>query len=437
MPAKHRVVVIGSGFGGLWATRRLGTEPEVEVTVIDRTTHHLFQPLLYQVATGILSEGEIAPPFRDIVRGQKNARVVLGEVKRVDLAAREVHAVNALGETVLPYDSLVVAAGMETSYFGHDEWEEHAPGLKTVADALELRARIFGAFELAELEDDPERRRALMTFVVTGAGPTGVEMAGQIAELAHRTLATNFRRIDPRQARIVLVDAVDKVLGQFGGNLPDKARATLEKAGVEIVMRHKVVGVDGRGVDLDGPDHERIDAATVVWGAGVKAVPLGRELGEQAGAQVNRRGQVEVEADCSLPGHPEVFVVGDLMALDELPGVAEVAMQSGRHAAQEIAYRLQHPGSRPRRFKYRDLGTLASIARYSAVGEVGPLRLSGFIGWVAWLVVHLTFLTGFKNRVSALAHWAVSFIGNTRSERTFTAEQAQGIHPPGEHAPTG
>ncbi len=423
----HRVVIIGSGFGGLFAARRL-KRADVEVTVIDRTTHHLFQPLLYQVATGILSEGEIAIPMRDILRRNKNTRVVLGEVDQIDLEAKTVTSHMLDRDMVTPYDSLIVSAGMKTSYFGHDEFAAEAPGLKTVEDALQLRARIFGAFELAELEPDPEVRRRWMTFVVVGAGPTGVEMAGQIAELSRRTLDSNFRRIDPSDSRIVLVDAVKEVLGQFGGKLPQKAARTLERAGVEIVMDHKVVGVDETGIDLDGPEHKRIEAMTKVWGAGVQGVELAHTLAESAGLEVTRRGQIEVEEDCGLPGHPGVYVVGDLMALRGLPGVAEVAMQSGRHAASEIIRRANGEED-PHPFKYIDLGTMASVARYSAVAEVGRLRLSGFIGWVAWLVVHLTFLTGFKNRFSALVSWAASFVGRARSERIFSAAQVRGTAP--------
>ncbi len=425
MPARHHVVIVGSGFGGLWATRRL-KDADVDVTIVDRTTHHLFQPLLYQVATGILSEGEIAPPFRDIIRRQRNARVVLGEVTGIDLAERRVTARGLDRELELRYDSLILAAGAKTSYFGNEaEFAPHAPGLKSIDDALDLRARIFGAFEVAELEEDPDVRAQWLTFVVVGAGPTGVEMAGQIAELSHRALKGNFRSIEPRHCRIVLVDAVDKVLGQFGGRLPEKAARRLEKAGVELLLNTKVIGVDAHGIDLDGPGPERIEARTKVWGAGVESSHLGRVVAEQAGVAVNRRGQVPVRDDCTLPGHPEVFVVGDLMDLHGLPGVAEVAMQSGRHAGGVVALRAE--GNHDHQsFRYYDLGTMASITRFSAVAEIGPIRFGGFIGWLAWLVVHLTFLTGFKNRFSALVHWIVSFLGRSRAERAFTARQFSG-----------
>lgn len=425
MPATgpHRVVIIGSGFGGLFAARRLRRAP-VEVTIIDRATHHLFQPLLYQVATGILSEGEIAPATRDILRHQRNASVVLGEVIDIDLAGRTVRSNVLDSELITPYDSLIVAAGGGTSYFGHDEFAVHAPGLKSIDDALELRGRIFGAFELAEIEDDPEAREELMTFVVVGAGATGVEIAGQIAELAHKTLRSNFRRIDPSDARILLVDALQTILPQFDKRLSSKAAAKLRRIGVEIHLGVRVTGVDRDGIDVSSPDPSltRISARTKVWAAGVHASALGAKLAEASGVQVERGGRVPVLPNCSLPGHPEVFVVGDMMALDGLPGVAEVALQSGRHAANEIQRRLRG-NSEATPFRYRDLGTLASISKSFAIAQRGRIRFAGFAGWLLWLFVHLTFLTGFKNRVSTLFHWAISFIGRGRAERTITMQE--------------
>jgi NADH dehydrogenase len=423
-PSRHRVVVVGSGFGGLFATKML-RRADCDVTVIDRTTHHLFQPLLYQVATGILSEGEIAPAMRDILRHQANAHVLLGEVTDIDLEARTVTSSVLERETVTPYDSLIVAAGARTSYFGNDDFARHAPGLKSIDDALELRGRIFGAFEMAELEPDPAERAAWMTFVVVGGGPTGVEMAGQIAELAHRTLTKNFRRIDPRDARIVLVDAAPQLLGSFGPRLGGKARGELERLGVEIHLGAMVSGVDAHGLDLDTDDPrlQRIEAVTKVWAAGVAGSPLGALLCERAGIQPGRGGRVPVEPDCTLPGHPEVYVVGDLMQHpDGLPGVAEVAMQSGMHSAIQIERRIAGDMT-PRRFRYRSLGDLASISRYFAVGKWGRVEVWGFLGWVIWLVVHITFLTGFKNRVTALFHWIISFLGRARAERTITKQQ--------------
>jgi len=358
------VVVIGAGFAGLFAARRL-KRADVDVTVIDKTTHHLLQPLLYQVATGILSEGEIAPPTRDILHRQRNARVVLGEVTAIDLGKRTVTSGSPQRQLVTPYDSLIVAGGAVSSYSGHDEFARDAPGLKTVDDALEVRGRIFGAFEMAEIEDDPDAQAAWMTFVVVGAGATGVGLAGQIAELAPKTLRSNLRRIDPSQARVVLV--------------------------------------------------------------GVHAAPLGRTLARADGIDLDRGGRIKVMPDCSLPGHAEVFVVGDMMSLNRLPGVAEVAMQSGRHAAAVIDRRVQGK-SEARPFTYRDLGTLASISRSYAVAQRGRARLWGLPAWLLWLFVHLTFLTGFKNRVSTQFHWVISFIGRGRAERTITLQQIPARH---------
>ena len=426
--ANHHVVVVGAGFGGLFATRRLKRAP-VDVTVIDRTTHHLFQPLLYQVATGILSEGAIAPPVRDVLRRQRNARVVLGEVTDVDLEERAV-TYGVLGrELQIPYDSLIVATGAAQSYFGHDEFSVHAPGLKTIDDALDLRGRIFGAFELAEIEPDPERRPDWLTFVVVGAGPAGVEMAGQIAELSRQSLRSNFRRIDPADARILLLDGAPRILGDFDERLARKAAGELERLGVEIQLSAMVTGVDADGVEIRGSDGEshRVRAMTKVWSAGVQASALGALLARRSGAELTRSGQVGVLPDCSLPGHPEVFVVGDLMALEGLPGLAEVAIQSGRHAASEIQRRLEGK-TEPRPFRYRDLGSLAAISRYYAIGQRGRLRVWGFAGWLLWLVVHITFLTGFKNRASALFHWIISFFGRARAERTTTLEQVLARH---------
>jgi NADH dehydrogenase len=420
--AAHRVVIVGGGFGGLAAAKALRRAP-VEVTLVDRQAHHLFQPLLYQVATGVLSQGNIAPPLRDVLRHQRNAQVVLAEVGAVDLERRAVTC-RLLDRTwELGYDSLIVAAGSAQSYFGRDEFAVHAPGMKTIDDALEVRGRIYGAFELAELEDDPLRRSALLTFVVVGAGPTGVEMAGQIAELSRYSLRSNFRRIDTAAARIVLLDAAPRILPSFDERLARRAAAKLERMGVEIRTGTLVTGMDAAGVELKTSEGvERLAAITKIWSAGVQASPLGSVLAVQAGVEPTRSGQVPVGADCTLPGHPEVFVVGDLMSLDRLPGLAEVAMQSGRHAAAEIRRRLDGDAElRP--FRYRDLGSLAAVSRYYAIGERRRARVWGFAGWLFWLVVHLTFLTGFKNRVSALFHWTISFFGRSRPERTITAQQ--------------
>ena len=428
--------MIGSGFGGLFAARRLRRAP-VEVTVIDRATHHLFQPLLYQVATGILSDGEIAPPIRDVLRRHRHTRVVLGDVEAIDLDARTVTSRAAGIELVTPYDSLIVAAGAVVSYFGHDDYRPYAPGLKTIDDARELRNRIFGAFELAEIEPDPDTRTALLTFVVVGGGPTGIEMAGQIAELAHRTLRSNYRAIDPGGARILLVDGAPRILMGFRQDLATKAARRLEALGVEVHVGAQVTDVDAGGITIDGAgaDLRHVRAMTKIWAAGVRGAPLGRMLADAAGVDLDPGDRVPVLPDCSLAGHPEVFVVGDLMALDGLPGVAEVAMQSGRHAAGEIVRRLAGRGE-PRRFRYHDLGNLASISRYYAIAERGSLGVAGMAGWLLWLVVHLTFLTGFKNRLSALFHWVVSFLGHARAERAITISEAQTLRG-GTPTPTG
>jgi NADH dehydrogenase len=413
---------VGGGFGGLAAAKALRRAP-VEVTLVDRQAHHLFQPLLYQVATGVLSQGNIAPPLRDVLRHQRNAQVVLAEVGGVDLVRRTVMC-RLLDRTwKLTYDSLIVAAGSAQSYFGHNEFALHAPGMKTIDDALEVRGRIFAAFELAELEEDPTRRAACLTFVVVGAGPTGVEMAGQIAELSRYSLRSNFRRIDTAAARIVLLDGAPRILPNFDERLSRRAASKLERMGVEVRTGTLVTEMDAEGVELKTSGGlERLAAITKIWSAGVQASALGSMLSAQAGVEPTPTGQVSVDRDCTLPGHPEVFVVGDLMALERLPGLAEVAIQSGRHAAGEIRRRLDGD-AQPRPFRYRDLGSLAAVSRYYAIGERGSARVWGFAGWLIWLLVHLTFLTGFKNRVSALFHWTISFFGRSRPERTITAQQ--------------
>jgi NADH dehydrogenase len=425
LPAsRHQVVVIGSGFGGLFGTKALA-RADVDVTVIARTSHHLFQPLLYQVATGILSEGEIAPSTREVLARQGNARVLLGEVTAIDLGARTVTS-QVLGRaTVTPYDSLIVAAGSGQSYFGNDRFAEFAPGMKSIDDALELRGRIFGAFELAELgASRGEDVDHLLTFVVVGAGPTGVEMAGQIAELSKRTLKRDFRYINTKHARVILVDAAGQVLPPFGHKLGLKTKAALEDLGVEVQLGAMVSDVDERGLvvqDKDGTQR-RIESVTKIWAAGVQASPLGQTLAEQSGAALDRAGRIAVNPDLTLPGFPEVFVVGDMIALNNLPGVAQVAIQGAKYAAREIKGRLNDkPPQRP--FKYFDKGSMATISRFDAVATVGKLRLSGLIAWLMWLGVHLIYLTGFKNQVTALLHWTVTFLSNDRSERTATEQQ--------------
>ena len=420
---RHRVVIVGCGFGGLFAARAL-RGAEVDVTVVDRNNHHLFQPLLYQMATGILAEGDIAPPIRDILRHQRNATVLLGDVQSIDCQHRRL-TVDTLGQhSEVSYDSLILATGANQSYFGHPEFAHHAPGMKTIDDALELRGRIFGAFEMAEREADSALRSVWLTFVVVGAGPTGVELVGQIAELARRSLHDNFRHIDPATARVVLLEAGPRILPAFPESLQRRARRTLESMGVEIHLDAMVTGVDRHGIDTNANDPrlKRIEAATKIWAAGVEASALGRMVALAAGAQVDRAGRVQVRPDCTLPGHSEIFVIGDLMSLDHLPGLAQVAIQSGRHAATTIVRRLGGDATE-RPFRYRDRGTMATVSRFHAIAAIGRIRVSGFFGWLMWLAVHLYALTGFKNRIAVLANWIVAFLGRGRPQRAITMQQ--------------
>jgi len=425
---RQRVVVIGAGFGGLFAIKALRKAP-VDITLINGTAYHLFQPLLYQVATGILSEGEIAPPIREVLKRQGNVDVRLGWAQSVDVEAKTVSVSGPGIDYTVPYDTLIVAAGAAQSYFGNDGFADYAPGMKSIDDALELRARIFGAFEVADLQTDAEAIDRWLTFVVVGAGPTGTEMAGQIAELAHRNLPGQYKHIDPRRARIILVDAVGAVLNTFGDHLSTRALRQLHLLGVEVELNTKVVGVDATGIEVETErGHQRIPTMTKIWAAGVAAPPLARKLAEAAGAKTDRAGRIFVEPDLTVPGHPEIFALGDMMNLadehgDPLPGVAQVAIQGGRHAADQIRRRLagQQTGQP---FRYFDKGSLATISRFSAVASVGRLHLSGFAAWLIWVAVHLFYLVGFKNRLTAVMHWAVSFLGRGRSERVSTQQQA-------------
>ena len=422
----HRVVIVGAGFGGLFATRVLRGAP-VEVTLVDRTNHHLFQPLLYQVATGILSSGQIAPSIRAVLRRQRNAGVELAQVREIDLESRTVAVERLDGRPMtIPYDSLIVAAGAGASYFGNEGFARWAPALKTIDDALEIRGRVLGAFEMAELEPDPAAQRDWLTFAIVGGGPTGVEMAGEIATLSRRELRGDFRRIDPASARVLLFEGGEEILASFGDNLAARGARALERQGVEIRTRSIVTDVDAFGVETKGPDGsaERVRARTVIWAAGVQASPLAESLARASGAELDRAGRVAVGPDCSLPGHPEVFAVGDMMSLNDLPGVAEVAMQSGIHAAAMIRRRLSGKESKP--FVYRDLGSMATISRYRAIVSFKGIRLSGFAGWAMWMLVHLTFLTGFKNRVATVGHWAITLVGRGRSESAITWRQVVG-----------
>jgi NADH dehydrogenase len=413
-------VIVGSGFGGLNAAKALRRAP-VEVTLIGATNHHLFQPLLYQVATGILSSGEIAPPTREVLRRQANVTVMLGTVTAIDAAARTVAARLPDGSvTTAPYDSLILASGMVTSYFGNPQLERWAHGMKSIDDAIALRRQIFGAFELAEWETDAARRDAQLTFAIVGAGPTGVELAGQIGELAHHSLTGEFRRIDPRRVRILLFDAGPRILPTFPERLARRAAVALERLGVEINVSTTVADIDATSITVSDAAGERrtIPALTRIWAAGVETAPLARIAAQATGAPTDRHGRLRVADDCSLPGHPEIFAVGDMIDLHGLPGLAEVAMQSGRHAARVIAARLAGD-ERPRPFRYHDLGTMAAVSRTSAVASYRRIGFSGRIGWLAWLVVHLAFLTGFKNRFTTLVHWGITFIGHAREERTI------------------
>ena len=423
---RHRVVVIGSGFGGLNAVKKL-KRADVDIKLIARTTHHLFQPLLYQVATGIISEGEIAPTTRVILRRQRNVQVLLGDVTHIDLT-RKVVVSDLLGHSYeTPYDSLIVAAGAGQSYFGNDQFAEFAPGMKSIDDALELRGRILSAFEAAERSNDPERRKKLLTFTVVGAGPTGVEMAGQIAELADYTLKGAFRHIDSTRARVILLDAAPAVLPPFGDKLGKRAAARLEKMGVEIQLGAMVTDVDRDGITVKDSDGtiRRIESACKVWSAGVSASALGRDLARQSAVELDRAGRVKVLPDLSLPGHPSVFVIGDMAAVEGVPGVAQGAIQGAKYVATTIKAELAGADPAEREpFQYFDKGSMATVSRFSAVAKIGPLEFSGFIAWLAWLVLHLVYLVGFKTKVSTLLSWTVTFLSTRRGQLTITEQQA-------------
>ncbi|QSE87848.1 NAD(P)/FAD-dependent oxidoreductase (plasmid) [Rhodococcus pseudokoreensis] len=426
---RHRVVVIGSGFGGLFATKAL-RRANVDVTVIDRTTHHLFQPLLYQVATGILSEGEIAPSTRIILRKHTNTTVRLGEVTRIDLLGRTVTSTDQGKTTLTGYDSLIVSAGAQQSYFGNDHFAEHAPGMKTIDDALELRGRILGAFESAESTTDPAERERLLTFVVIGAGPTGVEMAGQIAELAHLTLVGAYRNIDTRDSRIILLDAAPSALGPFGPNLGHRATRTLATIGVDVQLGAAVTGVDRHGLTVRHADgtERRINAVCKVWSAGVAASPLARQLAAQTGSTLDRAGRINVNEDYSLPGHRGVFVIGDMATRGGLPGVAQVAIQGGRYVARQIKADVtatEKSSPQPKRppFIYKDKGSMATISRFHAVAKIGGLQLTGLIAWILWLAVHVAYIVGFRSRLTTLLSWTWTFLGSSRGQLTITQQQ--------------
>ncbi|PPJ15801.1 FAD-dependent oxidoreductase [Nocardia nova] len=423
---RHRVVVIGSGFGGLFACKHLEHD-NVDVVLISKTSTHLFQPLLYQVATGILSTGEIAPATRIVLRKHHNTRVILGEVHDIDLVNKTVTSKLLNQDTVTSFDSLIVATGAQQSYFGNDRFATYAPGMKTIDDALELRARILGSFEEAELAKTQEERDRFLTFVVVGAGPTGVELAGQIAELADRTLVGTFRNIDPRDARVLLVEGAGAVLAPMGPKLGGKAQRRLEKMGVEIQLNAMVTDVDARGVtvkDKDGTER-RIESACKVWSAGVQASELGKMLAERSkGTETDRAGRVVVEPDLTIKGYPNVFVVGDLMAVPGVPGQAQGAIQGATYAAKQIKAEVagkQTPDQR-KPFKYFNKGSMATVSRFNAVCQIGKLEFSGFFAWLIWLVLHLYYLIGYRSRTVTVFQWFVAFLGRNRGQMAATEQ---------------
>jgi NADH dehydrogenase len=439
---RHRVVIVGGGFGGLLAAQGL-KKAHCEVVMIDRRNFHLFQPLLYQVATGALSPANIAAPLRSVLRRHKNARVVLGEVTGFDLPNKQVLLADG---TRVPFDTLVVATGSTHTYFGHDDWAELAPGLKTVEDATEIRRRVLSAFERAERETDPDQRRRMLTFVIVGGGPTGVEMAGAVSELARLTMRHDFRAIDPASARIVLVEGQTRVLGTFHEKLSAKAQQALERMGVEIRLDCHVTGIGPDYVQVQpdaGKPPTRIDTETVVWAAGVKASGLGKLIATAVGGvETDRAGRVPVNPNCTVGNRPDVFVIGDLASLKGadgklLPGVAPVAMQQGRYVADVISRRLKGDTSDPGPFRYWDKGSMATIGRAKAVAETGGIRLSGFVAWLAWLFIHILYLAAFENRVLVVMQWFFNYVTRGRAARLITGANAHRLGDPRRGVPPG
>jgi NADH dehydrogenase len=413
------VVIVGGGFGGLQAARALRKAP-VEVTLIDRRNFHLFQPLLYQVATGSLSPGEISEPLRAILRGQKNAKVLLGDAVSVDAESHRL----ILADGAIDYDTLIVATGAHNFYFGNQTWPAFAPGLKSIEDATAMRHNILYAFEAAERESDPERRRAWLTFVIIGAGPTGVELAGALAEIASDTLRNDFRDIHPEESLILMLEGSGHVLPSYPEDLSIAAERSLIKLGVRPRVNVRVTGIDAESVTVNGT--ERIPTRTVLWAAGVKPSDFGQVLKDRAGATIDRQGHVVVGPDLTIPGHPEIFVIGDLACFEQdgnpLPGVAPVAMQQGRYAARVIRNRLEHKTSEP--FRYFDKGSLAVIGRKSAVVQIGRLHVTGVIAWLMWLFIHLMYLVGFGNRLIVFIRWGIQYVTFDRGARLITGEPA-------------
>ncbi|MFP5070139.1 NAD(P)/FAD-dependent oxidoreductase [Pseudonocardia nantongensis] len=435
---RHKVVIVGGGFGGVQAAKAL-KGADVDVTVVDRTNHHLFQPLLYQVATGILSPGLIAPALRRVLKTQRNVRTLLAEVGEIDVDNKVVHAAAPDGQHLdLPYDTLVVAAGATHAYFGHPEWAEHAPGMKSIEDARLLRSRILGAYELAEVSDDPAEQQAYMTFVVVGAGPTGVELAGQLSELARHVLPREYRSIDTRKARIVLLDAAPAVLPPFAKKLQRYTKKTLEEKGIEVRLDTMATDIDADSITVKGPKgEERIVARTKVWAAGVQASPLGAMLAKATGAEVDRAGRLPVDPDLALPDRRDIFAIGDMVStIDRLPGVAQVAMQQGTYVGKLISARAKGDDTTPAPFQYFDKGSMATIGAREAVADVRGAKFTGWPGYLMWCYVHVMFLIGWGNRLGTLFNWVRSLrYARYRGHRlisvtaNYDTEQHSG-HPP-------
>lgn len=424
-PAAPRVVIVGGGFGGLYAARRLGRAP-VSVTLIDRQNYHLFQPLLYQVATGALSPGEIASPLRIVVRNNPNTEVLMGEVTDLDTAGRRV----ILRDGEVRYDELIVATGAMDTYFGNDQWSHLAPGLKSIEDATEIRRRVLLAFERAEREPDARERQVWLTFVIVGGGPTGVELAGALGEIANDTLRHDFRRINPAEARILLVEGAERVLPPFPPDLSEKAEKQLMALGVRTIRGARVTNIDDRGVTVEtsGGREDRVETHTVLWAAGVRASPLGKVLAERAGAPLDKGGRVMVEPDLSVPGHAEIHVIGDLANFSHqtgkpLPGVAPVAMSEGRYVADLIVRKVRGEPVKP--FHYFDKGNLATVGRNKAVAQFGRLHIAGFAAWFLWVFVHLMYLVEFENRLLVFVEWVYNYITRNRGARLITGRERQ------------
>ena len=446
--SRPRVVIVGGGFAGLFAARQLSGAP-VQVILIDRAEHHLFAPLLYQCATGILSEGKIASPLRELLRKRANVEFFLAEVTGIDAAGKKVLARRPLGEEVeFGYDYLIVAAGVRQSYFGHDEYAAFAPGMKSIEDALKIRRRVFGAFEMAESATDPAERARWLTFALVGAGPTGVELAGQIREVATKTLRSEYRHIKPGDARVLLFDGGRAPLAMFGPKLSALAARDLGKLGVELHMGSIVTHLDAASVQVKDHDGNvtRHQVGTILWTAGVEAPPVAAAVAKATGATQDRAGRIEVGPDLSIPGHPEIMVTGDVMSLNKLPGVAEVAMQTGLYAGRRIGH-LARGQAYDKPFRYHDLGSAAYISRGKAVVSAFKLNFGGFIGWWVWLFIHIGFLTGYRNRIGAILGWWFAFTRDLRRERTFTIDDMPqpsgaygtlaGLTDNGEEAPAG